>query len=729
MTSSQYPSMRLAAISRDLARFLEALRQNVVRIDGLLTGGGSTIVVKDGGSVVSSAASVLDFGGTEFAVTESPSGEANVVIDTIDASKIGGLSNQVIPRFLTGSGLVDSGISDSGTVIGVSRPLAVSGAAGGTYVAVSDTVGAAQFIVSSDAGQYAHHWWQDIAGLGRWNLFKNNTAEGGSDAGSDLILAAYTDAGVFKYTVLQAYRADGRLMLPRFQFAGPSPVVDYQYTTVVQGKQSISQSPLRLSVDPGPNPSTFQRSLGFANEAHTTSHAAVSVSSDTFRLGTGAGWDLELYTTDVADEIRFLLAAGARGVLIDRHDAGLKNLARGSFENFIGGPWQHKNPPTTKYSGRTYIEPPLDRLRNVNNYNSVTFTNVTNGANLFHENYDQTADIAAGATGTIEVDFDNYPGYTVDTNTGFIYALGELVLHWYTNEGGFTELPSGNVKVELYRPSGGTDAWFTTFDAAVTYSPIIIPTDSAGNYIKKLKVTITHTGGTDPTRLVGMRWYVARYDTLNTDTSTYLLAHSKNKQYVTVDEYDWRDTSWVSTAALTGMQAASTAALRLGGTAGPYTERDRQGMEWWTTSGGLSLKWLLYSPNDANLYVRDVVNSRMQLQFNPGSPGSTSVGTDFLPLADASYDLGSGSLRFVDLFLSGKATVGGELEVDGALNHDGNTAGLYNVTPVARAAALTAADASTVDTTYGQEESDVINNIRTRVGEIETILTNIGISQ
>jgi hypothetical protein len=41
-------------------------------------------------------------------------------------------------------------------------------------------------------------------------------------------------------------------------------------------------------------------------------------------------------------------------------------------------------------------------------------------------------------------------------------------------------------------------------------------------------------------------------------------------------------------------------------------------------------------------------------------------------------------------FVNGKAHVGGEVEVDGALNHDGTTVGFYGTTPVARPSAVTA---------------------------------------
>ena len=41
--------------------------------------------------------------------------------------------------------------------------------------------------------------------------------------------------------------------------------------------------------------------------------------------------------------------------------------------------------------------------------------------------------------------------------------------------------------------------------------------------------------------------------------------------------------------------------------------------------------------------------------------------------------------------------------------------------------ALTAEDNSTVDGTYGTEEANVIQNLRTRVGELETKLQNLGL--
>lgn len=53
--------------------------------------------------------------------------------------------------------------------------------------------------------------------------------------------------------------------------------------------------------------------------------------------------------------------------------------------------------------------------------------------------------------------------------------------------------------------------------------------------------------------------------------------------------------------------------------------------------------------------------------------------------------------------------------------------GFFNATPVIKPAALTAADASTVDGTYGAEEAAVINNLRTRLNELESRLQALGL--
>jgi hypothetical protein len=77
---------------------------------------------------------------------------------------------------------------------------------------VSKTGATASFGISGDAGQTRDFSFQ-TAGVSRWILRTNSTAEGGSDAGSDLQILSRTDAGASKTTVLTLNRATGLMTL------------------------------------------------------------------------------------------------------------------------------------------------------------------------------------------------------------------------------------------------------------------------------------------------------------------------------------------------------------------------------------------------------------------------------------------------------------------------------------------------------------------------------------
>jgi hypothetical protein len=81
--------------------------------------------------------------------------------------------------------------------------------------------------------------------------------------------------------------------------------------------------------------------------------------------------------------------------------------------------------------------------------------------------------------------------------------------------------------------------------------------------------------------------------------------------------------------------------------------------------------------------------------------------------------LGSSSLRW-DLFSH-------NVQINGNITHTGTNIGFLGATPVAQQSALTSADGSTVDTTYGTEEQDVIQNLVTRVAELEAVLQAFGL--
>lgn len=61
------------------------------------------------------------------------------------------------------------------------------------------------------------------------------------------------------------------------------------------------------------------------------------------------------------------------------------------------------------------------------------------------------------------------------------------------------------------------------------------------------------------------------------------------------------------------------------------------------------------------------------------------------------------------------------------LDHDGTKAGFFGTAPTTKPTALTAANAETVDNTYGEPEAKTITNLRTRVNELEEKLKSLGL--
>lgn len=58
---------------------------------------------------------------------------------------------------------------------------------------------------------------------------------------------------------------------------------------------------------------------------------------------------------------------------------------------------------------------------------------------------------------------------------------------------------------------------------------------------------------------------------------------------------------------------------------------------------------------------------------------------------------------------------------------DDSEIGFYGATPVAQAAAPTAANADAVDATWDADAAAVVNNMRTRLNEVVTALRNLGL--
>ena len=120
--------------------------------------------------------------------------------------------------------------------------------------------------------------------------------------------------------------------------------------------------------------------------------------------------------------------------------------------------------------------------------------------------------------------------------------------------------------------------------------------------------------------------------------------------------------------------------------------------------------------------------------------GSTSISNDNIALINrqnAILGLYTNSIERLRIEAGGdigigitptaKLDVNGDAKLRGALDHDGTTVGFYSVAPVVRAAVPTAEDAALIDATYDAVEQGVLNNVRTRLGEVIVAIQGIGI--
>ncbi len=118
------------------------------------------------------------------------------------------------------------------------------------------------------------------------------------------------------------------------------------------------------------------------------------------------------------------------------------------------------------------------------------------------------------------------------------------------------------------------------------------------------------------------------------------------------------------------------------------------GIGLWETDAAADEKlWALVS-SAGDFYIRALADS--------GAAGSNPVvisrtgtvvdavnlATHLLVLADQTYDLGASGTRWRDLFCR-HVRAAGDVEIDGALDHDGTTVGFYGVTPATRPTAYT----------------------------------------
>ena len=151
-----------------------------------------------------------------------------------------------------------------------SYPLDMAGA--GTIARFGDGSGQAQIIVNGVAGGV-----RDVvlstAGVARWVLRANETAEGGSNAGSDFVLVARTDAGAYLSSPLLIKRSTGNVGIGGVSIPG----------AVLHVRQSTTSGPTLYVYRNLASGSTDSALLSVVNDHASDDQATVSVRQD----GTG----------------------------------------------------------------------------------------------------------------------------------------------------------------------------------------------------------------------------------------------------------------------------------------------------------------------------------------------------------------------------------------------------------------------------------------------------------
>jgi hypothetical protein len=142
------------------------------------------------------------------------------------------LSTPVIANFTSathnhqnaaGGGSLDAAAIGSGTLanarinwaspsaIGTGTPAAGTFTAG-TFTGLTVSTTAPEVIISGSTSQNRIIRFQ-TAGVNRWAIYASNTAESGSDAGSNLLIANHNDAGTAIGNAVSIFRSTGRVLL------------------------------------------------------------------------------------------------------------------------------------------------------------------------------------------------------------------------------------------------------------------------------------------------------------------------------------------------------------------------------------------------------------------------------------------------------------------------------------------------------------------------------------
>lgn len=182
----------------------------------------TTAFVKSLGFVTATTAPVTTVAGKSGAVTLTASDVSGVARSgaNSDITSLTGLTTALAVG-QGGTGVTTSTGSNANVL---QNSPTLTGTALATNLTASGTLTSGNLVVSGAAGAFRTLWWNSAAN-GRFNLHVDNTAETGSDAGSNMNLVAISDAGV--QTVV-------------YSVARSAKVVDFKFTPTLNGVSLIT---------------------------------------------------------------------------------------------------------------------------------------------------------------------------------------------------------------------------------------------------------------------------------------------------------------------------------------------------------------------------------------------------------------------------------------------------------------------------------------------------------
>jgi hypothetical protein len=216
---------------------------------------------------------------------------------------------------------------------------------------------------------------------------------------------------------------------------------------------------------------------------------------------------------------------------------------------------------------------------------TVTATGFPLNLTPFDGLYDQWAEVAQGATGVYEIDFNPQLGWTANTTTGFVYVNGLVAMSFYSQNF------ATNITVEFYQrvAATGTDQWNTIYTTTTnTQNLVVVKTIPNSNYVKKIRFTVS--SATTPVWLTELEWFSTREN--RRDQYASILSYSAFPQEFASQELRFRNSAWSTVSAIknTGDAYFGVGSGNVGiGTNAPTAKLDVNGNV--NVSGNISAKY------------------------------------------------------------------------------------------------------------------------------------------